>query len=117
MFGLVAVARFGRVVVLRVDQAVQDIDRVVLIRAYAAIKNFLLACHAVEIPGAAAVLDDRNGKRPVLRADIESHRLIWLNNHAMHLIVAADKVGSPVLIRNVVATAENVVGPRPENAG
>ena len=110
-----ALADFGAVVLLGLDQVVEDLDGIIFVGADAALEDFLLATFGVEIPGAAAVLDDGNGEGPVFRADIKRDGLIRLDDHAMHLFVAADKIVGHVLVGDFVASVDNVAGIRAKN--
>ena len=51
----------------------------------------------IEIPCAVPVLDDGNRHGPVFCPNIESYALVGLDNHAMHLIVAADEATMPLM--------------------
>ena len=95
--------RHGCIILLRIDQSVQNLDGVVLVPADTAIEDLLLAGLGVEVPGALVVLNDRNGHRPVVSADVEGNGLVRLHHHAMHLFVTANKVGSHLLVGDIVS--------------
>ncbi len=112
---LLAVARLGGILALCIDERVQDVDGIVFVGAHSPIENFLLARLGVEVPGAAGVLDQGNRNRPILGADIKRHRLVRLDHHAMHLVVAANEIRQHVLVGNLVASMENLVRVRTED--
>jgi DNA invertase Pin-like site-specific DNA recombinase len=72
-----------------------NIDGVILVGVDTAVEHFLLAGLGIEIPCAVPVLDDGNRHGPVFCPNVESYALVGLDNHAMHLIVAADEPTMP----------------------
>src|SRR5208337_2856983 len=51
-------------------------------------------------------LDDGDGHWPVLGTNVEGRGLVGLEDHAMHLLVAANKVCLPVLVGHIVPGVE-----------
>ena len=108
MLRLVAIMRCFRVVVLRLDQGVQNVDGVILVAADAAIQDFLLAVFRVEVPASATVLHNRDGQWPVLRTHVKRRGAVWFEDDAMHLVVALHELGTHVVIGNIIAGVENI---------
>ncbi len=103
------------VIALGIDQRVQDVDGIVLVAPDAAVENLLLAAFGVEVPTAAAILDDGDGERPVVGADVERYRAIRLQHHAMHLVITLHEVGPHVLVGDLISGMEDVAGAGTEN--
>src|SRR5579862_6705724 len=87
--------RSGVMLFFGCHQLAADLDRRQLVLADAAQQDLLLAGRGVERP-APILLGQRNGKRPVLRPDVEGDDAVRLLHEAVRLLVLLQEV-LPVL--------------------
>src|SRR5271154_1313958 len=108
-----SVAIVGRreVFLLRIREFQAYLNDRQFVLADSSIENGLLAGGGIEIPNGTFV-HQRNGHRPIFRAEVQGSRTVRFHHQAMHLLVFFRYLRSTVLVRDIITGGGDIFAVR-----